>query len=314
MHSQNHEEAPGRPKPNPQATFVVEPTSTHTHSVIFLHGLSSNGEKFGTELLETGIDSSGRKLSRLLPGVRWIFPTAKRRRSTAFRRSMLTQWFDVARLRDPEYRRETQLQGLSESTVAIREFVSREMSEVGGPENVIIGGLSQGCAMSLIILLGLEHRLGGYIGMSGYLLYRNDIEDAMRETEEMDEDDPFAPSGGDDNNGDGTEPRSPGVLVSSFVRDLVGLEPISHQTREATAGLTPVFLVHGVADDKKPVEAGEAAAKTLQAAGYEVQWKAYPDLGHWYKIPDEIDDIVDFIRTRVGWPVKASIDDDDDDE
>ena len=39
----------------------------------------------------------------------------------------------------------------------------------------------------------------------------------------------------------------------------------------------------------------------LRALGYEVVWKLYPGLGHWYKIPDEIDDIVEFIRGSVGW-------------
>ncbi|KAI0011984.1 acyl-protein thioesterase [Xylariaceae sp. FL0662B] len=292
---------PGQPNPIPtqQAPFVIEPTSTHTHSVILLHGLSSNGEKFGTEFLETAITSTGERLFQLLPGTRWIFPTAERSRSTAFRRSMLTQWFDVARLPDPEYRRETQLKGLSESALAIRGIISQEKSKVP-PRNIIIGGLSQGCAMSLIVLLGLEHRLGGFIGMSGYLPFRSEIEDAMKEIEELSEDDPFATSGDED--GGNAKSESPGVRAFSFVRDLVGLEPIS-PTPEAAAKLTPVFLGHGDADEKRPVEQGEAAARTLQTAGYRVQWRSYAGLGHWYKIPDEINDIVEFIRSQVGWPV-----------
>ncbi|KAJ6784643.1 hypothetical protein PWT90_04499 [Aphanocladium album] len=75
--------------------FVVEPTAAHTHTIILLHGLGSTGEKFGSELLDTGISSSGHKLTELLPYVRFVFPTSKRRRSKAFGRSMLTQWFDI---------------------------------------------------------------------------------------------------------------------------------------------------------------------------------------------------------------------------
>ena len=292
----------GQASPAQQTTFIVEPTSAHTHSVILLHGLSSNGEKFGTEFLETGATSTGKTLPQLLPGARWIFPTAKRRRSTAFGRSMLTQWYDVARLPDPEYRRETQLGGLAESTLAVRELLSQELSKVP-PENNIIGGLSQGCAMALIVLLGLEHRLGGFVGMSGYLPFRSEIEDAVSEKEGVDEDDPFAASEDDDDERN-AEPQSPEVKALSFVRDLVGLEPVSHLTREATASLTPVFLGHGDSDEKRPVYQGEAAARALKAAGYGVQWKAYADLGHWYKIPDEIDDIIEFIRSKVGWPVE----------
>lgn len=290
--------APGQPNPSQKAIFLVEPTSTHSHSVILLHGLSSNGESFGTEFLETGVTSTGKTLPQLLPGARWIFPTAKRRRSTAFGRAMLTQWFDIVRLPDPEYRRETQLQGLSESVLEIRELIQQEMSKVP-PENIIIGGLSQGCAMSLSVLLSLEHRLGGLVGMSGYLPFRSEIEDAMKVTTETDEDDPFATT--DDDSDD--KPADPEVRAIVFERDLLCLDPLPRPTRETTASLTPVFLGHGNMDEKKPIEQGEAAARAMRAAGYKVQWKSYTDLGHWYKIPDEIDDIANFIQFQVGWPI-----------
>ncbi|XXG94757.1 hypothetical protein Hte_001015 [Hypoxylon texense] len=208
---------------------------------------------------------------------------------------MLTQWFDEVRLSDPEYRRETQLQGLSESVLEIRELIHSEMSKVP-PENIIIGGLSQGCAMSLSVLLSLEHRLGGFVGMSGYLPFRSDIEDAVKETTEADEDDPFAT--GDD------KPTDPEVRAMLFERDLLCLDPLPHPTRETTASVTPIFLGHGNLDEKKPVEQGEAAARAMRAAGYKVRWKPYADLGHWYKIPDEIDDIVDFIQLEVKWPLQ----------
>jgi predicted esterase len=63
--------------------FVAEPTTEHTHTIILLHGLGSNGEKLGKEFLDTGVDSSGRKLTELFPNVRFVFPTAKRRRASA---------------------------------------------------------------------------------------------------------------------------------------------------------------------------------------------------------------------------------------
>ncbi|KAI1768324.1 acyl-protein thioesterase [Hypoxylon sp. FL1150] len=290
---------PGYANSSQKATFVVEPISPHSHSVILLHGLSSNGESFGAEFLETGVTSTGKKLPQLLPGARWVFPTARRRRSSAFGRAMLTQWFDVARLSDPEYRRETQLQGLSESVLEIRELIHQEMSKVP-PENIIIGGLSQGCAMSLSVLLSLEHRLGGLIGMSGCLPFRSDIECAVEQTTETDNDNPFATSDGDG----GDNLVEPEVRATVFERDLLCLDPLPHPTRETTASGTPVFLGHGMMDEKKPVELGEAAARAMRAAGYKVEWKSYADLGHWYKIPDEIDDIVNFIQFEVGWLLK----------
>ncbi|KAI1496307.1 phospholipase/carboxylesterase [Biscogniauxia marginata] len=276
--------------------YIVEPTTVHVYTIILLHGLGSNGEKFGKELLETGTTSSGRTLSQLLPSARFVFPTAKRRRSSAFKRSLLMQWFDIVRLPDPEFRKEKQLQGLAESALDLGELLRKELSGIS-PHNVIIGGISQGCAMSLSMLLSLEQPLGGFVGMCGFLPLQKDIEDAVGdESTEADDDDPFAPE-------EKHSPEDPAVKAQVFERDLLCLPPLLNTTGEKTARSTPIFLGHGDADEKKPHILGEAATRTMRAAGYDVVWKLYPELGHWYKVPYEIDDIVDFIRTKVGWNI-----------
>lgn len=66
---------------------------------------------------------------------------------------------------------------------------------------------------------------------------------------------------------------------------------------------TPVFLGHGSADPKVSVCLGQRMASALSDEfGMDVTWKAYQDFGHWYKVPDEIDDAVEFLRTKVGVP------------
>ncbi|KAI1273331.1 phospholipase/carboxylesterase [Xylaria sp. FL0933] len=285
-------------QPPNESTYIVEPTIRHSHTVILLHGLSSNGEKFGKELLETGKTSAGKTLPDLLPGARFIFPTAKRRRSSAFGRKRLTQWFNIARLADPSYRKEVQLQGLAESAAEIRELLRQEIDVAGvPPTNIILGGLSQGCAMSLSVLLSLEYPLGGYVGISGYLPFQQDIEDAMNTEDMPDEDNPFAASDED------SQPEDPALRAFNFERDLLCIDNTQDAAtyENGTASSTPIFLGHGDVDEKKPYELGEAAARTMRAAGYNVEWKLYAGLGHWYRIPDEIDDIVDFIRNRAGW-------------
>ncbi|KAI1455797.1 acyl-protein thioesterase [Annulohypoxylon moriforme] len=280
------------------STYIVEPTAVHSHTIIFLHGLSSNGEKFGKELLETGVTSSNRTPAQLFPGTRFVFPTAKRRRSSAFNRAILTQWFDIARLPDPEYRKQIQLKGLAESAAELETLIRKETSKVP-PQNVILGGLSQGCGMSLSILLALDYPLGGFIGMCGYLPFRTDINEAIADDDmETDEDNPFA-TGAEGQ----TSPYDPAVKALIFERDLLCLPAVSDPTRDNTSQQTPVFLGHGDADEKKPYQLGEGAAQTMRAAGYEVVWKLYRGLGHWYKIPDEIDDTVDFIQKKAGWEI-----------
>ena len=57
-----------------------------------------------------------------------------------------------------------------------------------------------------------------------------------------------------------------------------------------------MFIGHGKLDPKVSVDLGRGAVDLLRSLGSEVKWKVYEDLGHWYEVPTELDDIVDFIR------------------
>lgn len=278
-------------------SYIAEPLSAHTHSLILLHGLGSNGEKFGSELLKTGLNSDGHTLPQLLPGARFIFPTAKRRRSSAFSRSKLMQWFDIASLDDPSYRQYTQLEGLEESLHEVLELLRVEVGKVSA-QNVLLGGLSQGMAMSAICLLYLDFPLGGFIGMSGWLPYSKDLHEVLDDDAENDPfgiEDPFdVPAGRK------SKEQEPIHKAVDFIRDLLGgdLQAVS---RNALA--TPVFLGHGMADEKIVPDLGENACSTLREVGFKVSWRTYQGQGHWYKTPEEIDDILAFMSTEMKWPV-----------
>ena len=73
---------------------------------------------------------------------------------------------------------EWQIDGLRESRAFLQEIVGKEV-EVVGARNVFIGGLSQGCAMSLHLLLSHEGDapLGEFIGMSGWLPFAEGIQE-----------------------------------------------------------------------------------------------------------------------------------------
>jgi len=288
---QSGDRGKGRPPP-----FIVEPSSrVHTHSIILLHGRGSNGEKFGKELLETGICSNGMTLPDVFPGARFIFPTSKRRRAKAFNRAMLTQWFDLASLDDPSHRSQTELEGIEESCREIIDMVGREALQVSH-KNVILGGLSQGCATGLIALLALDFPLGGFVGMSGWLPFTGDIELLASGKDpggdDDNDDDPFASEGGT---------QDPALEALDFVRDLVFAHNPEGASRKGSALPTPVFLGHGEADEKVRLSLGDNACRVLKSLGFHVEWKSYKDQGHWYKIPDEVNDVVAFIGITVGW-------------
>ncbi|KAI2617665.1 phospholipase/carboxylesterase [Hypomontagnella submonticulosa] len=299
--------------------FVVEPTSKHTHTFILLHGLGSNGKKFGQELLGTGVSSDGRKLTEIFPGARFVFPTAARGLSTAFRRTRLNQWFDFASLDNPCYNTGIQRDGLESSSAEIQDLIKMEAKYVSY-RKMILGGLSHGCAMALSLLLALEFPLGGFIGMSGWLPFEPDIQKLVKPTnndEAGDITNPFGPdddvsylSDADDEKEDSDEEVEEDELLQDvffFCREQAfGYSDEEPVELSHTSIATPIFLGHGNNDEKINPSFGRTASTTLSTIGYDVTWKSYKDQGHWYKIPDEIDDIVEFVKHKVGWGKKGS--------
>lgn len=182
---------------------------------------------------------------------------------------------------------EWQLEGLREEGEVLRGIVERE-GEVVGEGNVVLGGLSQGCAVGLWFLLGYGGRLGGFVGMSGWVPFGGDVEDIVASGEgEGDGDDPFATAG--------SPISSKAVHVCNYVREMMDLPPIS-ETQEPALLNTPVFLGHGLHDEKVKVAKGRQAARILQNMGVQdVTWKEY-DEGHWYKVPEQLDDLVAFLE------------------
>jgi predicted esterase len=277
-------------------SFVIQPTSEHTHTAILLHGRGSNGEKFGAELLRSGLSSEGASLTDLLPGMKFIFPTAKKRRSSAFNRATLKTWFDIACLQDPAKRTDLQVHGLAESADHVRSILSQEMATIP-PQNLVLGGLSQGCAMAFFVLLSLEFPIRGFVGMSGWLPFCKDISEIVNYNSpsgEMEDDVFFFGEGRD------IRDEDPFIQTVNFVRDILCMDEIdvSKTSHDHTCFRTPVFLGHGEKDEKVNCRLGEEAAHFLTSLGMDIAWKCYPELGYWYKIPDEIDDILGFLRVK----------------
>ncbi|KAJ7800001.1 Alpha/Beta hydrolase protein [Mycena olivaceomarginata] len=246
--------------------LVVQPTGTHTHTIILLHGRGSNAERFGLELLKAQTSANNKTLPEHFPGLKFIFPTAKKRRAVMFNRTPINQWFDNGSLDEPLEKQDLQYDGLRETSAFLHGLVTQE-AQLVGVERVILGGLSQGCAAALHVLLNFQPDSGallGFVGMCGWLPF------AATLVEPADEDDIFD-----------AEPANP-------VPDL----PIPAFAR------TPVFLGHGTHDEKVAIKLGEQARDVLQQLGCQVEWKEY-DEGHWYKVPEQIDDLAAWLKSRM---------------
>ncbi|KAF3313917.1 hypothetical protein TWF173_005510 [Orbilia oligospora] len=298
--------------------FVVEASSRHTQTCILLHGRGSNGPKFGEALLASQT-ADGSTLRDIFPSMKFIFPTAKKRRSTILKRIPINQWFDNYSLEDPSMREHLQVDGLRETTEVVHQIIRDEVSSGISLSNIILGGLSQGCAASIYALLTFDEKLGAYIGAfninthgfgfgsfdneeqdeeeSGTIGKEDEEDEEESEKEESDEEESEEEEERDETgNGDGEVPIGAGQNEKTTTST-------SNSTNASKSPLkaieTPAFLGHGEEDEKVSVLLGKQARDGFLGLSMDVSWKAYAAFEHWYKVPGEIDDIVVFLKKNM---------------
>lgn len=360
-----HHKMPPKPYPAP---LVIPPLGNeHTHTIIALHGRGSNAERFGLELLTSA------KLQARLPTVKFVFPTARKRRSTVLKRIPINPWFDNYSLEDPGQRTELQVDGLCETAQFLRGLISDETRVLGegncGYGKVVLWGLSQGCAAGIFALLGgwfddsEVGALGAFVGMSGWLPFEQQLEEILRcddisvlaaeggqdiqsdtdsktdredtapksenDDEESDtceeafsepdfDDDPFerSVSSPDEFDPFAKDEEEIPLLTQAVnhVREILDL-PMVSTSEQALEGThrpvsfhhlqAPIFLGHGREDPKVSVNLGRTMSHVLSNGfGMDLTWKSYEGLGHWYRVEDEIEDILCFLQDRISLPVK----------
>ncbi|KAK4151564.1 alpha/beta-hydrolase [Chaetomidium leptoderma] len=257
-------------------------------------------------------------LATIFPHARFVFPTAARRRATIYRRARIHQWFDNWALDAPPApnatvaatREALQVPGLRETTTHVHDLLRAEIAIAGGgaASRVVLGGLSQGCAAALVALLLWEGPpLAGALGMCGWLPPAGKLaEEAAKgveddpeevEDEELDDDDDDIFDRGDESEGEG---YGPAARALQWFRDELELPGADDRVKAAGSALlhTPIFLGHGVEDDRVNVVLGRDAAACLEGLGAQtVVWSEYEGLAHWYSGP-MLRDIVEFLDKK----------------
>ncbi|KLU81014.1 hypothetical protein MAPG_00109 [Magnaporthiopsis poae ATCC 64411] len=279
-------------------SHIIEPQSEHTHTAIVLHGRGSLADEFASDFLVESTLSDGCNLRDKLPGWRWVFPSSKELWSTVFQEHM-PAWFEAHSLTDPTARQDLQVGGLLESVNHISRIIEEEIERLGGGgggshKRLVLGGISQGGAVAMWTLLSRRRGgsknesggLGAFFAADTWLPFAADVNDllASHHNEEVP---PHVPGS--------TEQPKDAILamIPPFVVDAPA--PASLGVHEQT---TPVFLGHGTDDAYVDVELGRQAAHVLAQGGWTVEWKEYAgaeEEGHWFKVPDEINDIFTFL-------------------
>ncbi|KAJ5579533.1 uncharacterized protein N7459_005518 [Penicillium hispanicum] len=269
---------------------VHPPQSSHTHTIILLHGRGSDGLEFAEELFSSAT-TQGKSLASCLPTYRWVFPTSRDRWSTTFQEE-LCSWFDAYSLNDIHGRQELQRDGLKESVWHVLDILDREAKLLDGRlTHIYLGGISQGMATALwtffaAIAMGrIQGPLGGLLGFCGWLPFAQQLEDLLPEQSL-----------------DSASILQTQRLISGFFLDEIAGPEISvaNQPVDSSVLATPVFLSHGADDVWVSVELGRQASRILRRVVPRVEWHEFTGAegdGHWIKEPDGFDQILQFLET-----------------
>ena len=129
-----------------------------TASVVFLHGLGADGHDFEPFVDEVDL--------RAIGPVRWVLPHAPTRPVTINGGYVMRAWYDIL---GTEGQRVEDESGLRASQALVESLIARERARGVDARRIVLGGFSQGCAMTLMTGLRHRERLAGLIGLSGYL-------------------------------------------------------------------------------------------------------------------------------------------------
>ena len=294
------------------APMVIHARLDHRQTFIILHGRGSTAEKFGHALLSTTSTLANETLQTAFPHAKLIFPTASRNRATIYKRSYIHQWFDNWHLEDATRRQDLMRDGLFSSVGYIHSLLQAEIEDVG-KENVVLWGLSQGCATSLSTLLTWDGEpFAAVVGMCGWLPYSNILLEIVQENGFESGWDPFSQEESSDGShlsskdiDDYNEPslhrnriQRPQsdlpIQAVTFLRNEIGIEAKTGMVFQSI----PVFLGHGTEDDKVHIELGRDARTCLQQIGADIQLIEYQDCGHWYS-GEMLQDIFEFLKDRL---------------
>lgn len=153
--------------------LIVPALKRHTATVIVAHGLGDSGAGW------IFLAENWRRRSKF-EEVQFIFPSAPNIPITLNMGMRMPGWYDIKSLSTLQGREEDE-EGIVKSRDYFHSLIDQEIAK-GIPANrIVIGGFSQGGAMSLLSGVTYKNQLGGIFGLSCYLLLQSKIKDMIPE-------------------------------------------------------------------------------------------------------------------------------------
>ena len=148
----------------------VNAPKTATSSIIIMHGLgdSSEGWKFLSDMLHQ---------HETFQSTNFIFPNAPIKPLTIANGGLVSQWFDIFEMGNPNARQDED--GYWNSINKIKNLIDDEINNGIEPSKIIVGGFSQGASLSLGIASTYEKKLGGILCLSGFFNMKKGIKERI---------------------------------------------------------------------------------------------------------------------------------------
>ena len=151
----------GEPTPPNLECVVVEPTTAHTGTVIWLHGLGASGHDFEDMPPLLGLDH-----------IRYVFPHAPTMQVTINYGTRMPAWYDIVDLDWNNEEREDEASIRSSAELVVR-LLEDEHARGIAYERMVLAGFSQGGALALHVGTRFPEALAGIMALSAYQLLPN---------------------------------------------------------------------------------------------------------------------------------------------
>ncbi|CAC9890035.1 unnamed protein product [Aureobasidium pullulans] len=146
------------------AAIVIPAARRHTSSVIVMHGLGDRS--FLADMWKGKFDETA-----------FIFPNAPEIPISVNMGMKMPGWYDIMSFDDIQQNEDEA--GITRSQAYIHSLIAKEIEKGIPSERIILGGFSQGGAMSLMSGVTAPTRLGGIFGLSCYLLLRGKLREMI---------------------------------------------------------------------------------------------------------------------------------------
>ncbi|KAL7421266.1 hypothetical protein Q5752_004151 [Cryptotrichosporon argae] len=157
----------------PLKHLKVNATGRHTATVIFLHGLGDSGH---------GWLPVAKMLYPSLPHVKWVLPHAPAIPITVNNGYRMPGWFDIASFEALTAPSAAQAAELLATVDAVDALVQAEV-DAGVPEHrIVLGGFSQGGAVSILSALVKKRRYAGVVALSTWVPMSEKVHEHLVDT------------------------------------------------------------------------------------------------------------------------------------